>query len=94
MNYNITQFQKAKSVTQNITTEKLNLTNKQLLGLFIHVCIALCTIVGHNTAQNRPANFPSYPSDKTGWEERLQNDLFYAEWDVKPYRIFRTTSRT
>ena len=19
-----------------------------------------------------------------GWEERLQNDLFYVEWDVKP----------
>jgi len=25
------------------------------------VCIALCTIVAHNTAQNRPDNFPSYP---------------------------------
>jgi len=35
-----------------MTTEKLNLTNKQLLGLFICVCIALCTIVAHNTAQN------------------------------------------
>jgi len=27
------------------------------------VCIALCTIVAHNTAQNRPDNFPSYPPD-------------------------------
>ena len=43
---------------------KLNLTNnKQLLGLFICVCIALCTSVVHNTAQNRPDNFPSYSAD-------------------------------
>jgi len=27
------------------------------------VCIALCTIVAHNIAQNRPDNFPSYPLD-------------------------------
>jgi len=31
---------------------------EQLLGLFICVCIALCTIVAHSTAQNRPDNFP------------------------------------
>jgi len=33
---------------------------RKLLGLFICVCIALCTIVVHNTAHNRPDNFPSY----------------------------------
>jgi len=27
------------------------------------VRIALCTIVAHNIAQNRPDNFPSYPPD-------------------------------
>ena len=27
------------------------------------MCIALQTIVAHNTAQNRPDNFPSYPPD-------------------------------
>jgi len=28
----------------------------------VHMCVwALCTIVVHNTAQNRPDNFPSYP---------------------------------
>ena len=32
-------------------------------GLFICVCIALCIIVAHNIAQNRPDNFPSYPPD-------------------------------
>jgi len=41
----------------------LNLTNKQLLGLFICVCIALCTTVAHNTAHNRPGNFCSYPQN-------------------------------
>jgi len=50
-------------LTHNITTEKLYLTNKQLLGLFICVCIALCTTVTHNIAQNRPDNFLSYPPD-------------------------------
>jgi len=40
--------------------------SRELLGLFICVCIALCTIVAHNIAQNRPDNFPSYPPD-TGW---------------------------
>jgi len=25
------------------------------------VCTAQCTIVAHNTAQNKPDNFPSYP---------------------------------
>ena len=37
--------------------------SRELLGLFICVCIALCTIVAHNIAQNRPDNFPSYPLD-------------------------------
>ena len=23
-------------------------------------------------------------SQEIGWEERLRNDLFYVEWDVKP----------
>ena len=35
--------------------------SRELLGLFIRVCIALCTTVAHNIAQNRPDNFPSYP---------------------------------
>ena len=35
--------------------------SRELLGLFICVCIALCTIFAHNIAQNRPDNFPSYP---------------------------------
>ena len=34
---------------------------QRTVSLFICVCIALCTIVAHNTAQNRPDNFPSCP---------------------------------
>jgi len=37
--------------------------SRELLGPFICVCIALCTTVAHNIAQNRPDNFPSYPPD-------------------------------
>jgi len=42
----------------HITTEKLNLTNKQLLCLFKCMCIALCTIVAHNTAETDLIIFP------------------------------------
>ena len=37
--------------------------SRDLLGLITCVCIALCTIVAHNIAQNRPDNFPPYPPD-------------------------------
>ena len=46
--------------TKSNTQSKLNQANEQLLGLFICVCIALCTIVARNTAQNRPDNLSSY----------------------------------
>jgi len=34
-----------------------------MLFLFNCVCIALCTNIAHNTAQNRPGNFHSYAAD-------------------------------
>jgi len=37
--------------------------SRELSGPLICVCIALCTIIAHNIAQNRPDNFPSYPPD-------------------------------
>jgi len=36
---------------------------QRTVSLFICVCIALCTIVAHNTAQNGPDNFPPCPPD-------------------------------
>jgi len=59
----------------NITTDKLNLTNKQLLDLFICVCIALCTTVSHKTAQNRTDNFPSYPPGN----HHCSNDIYLRD---------------
>jgi len=62
------------SQTQNNTYTKINLSTVkwaqwdktqswELLGLFICVCSSLCTIVAHNTAQNRPDNYPSCSPD-------------------------------
>ena len=37
----------------------------------------------------------SVPSHEIGWEERLRNDSFSVEWDVKPYSVqFITSHRT
>jgi len=36
---------------------------QRTVSLLICVCSSLCTIVAHNTAQNRPDNFPSFPPD-------------------------------
>jgi len=49
--------------------------SRELLGLFMCVCIALCTIVAHNIAQNRPDNFPSYPPDN----HHCSNDVYLRE---------------
>jgi len=50
--------------------------SRDLLGLFICVCIALCTIVAHNIAQNRPDNFPSYLPDNHHY---CSNDVYLRE---------------
>ena len=42
---------------------------------FICVCIALCTTVAHNTAQNRTDNFPSYPPDN----HHYSDDVYLRE---------------
>jgi len=49
--------------------------SRELLDLLICVCIALCTIVAHNIAQNRPDNFPSYPPDN----HHCSNDVYLRE---------------
>ena len=36
---------------------------QRTVSLFICVCIALCTTVAHNIAQNRPDSFSPYPPD-------------------------------
>jgi len=49
--------------------------SRELLGLFMCVCIALCTIVAHNIAQNRPDNFPSCPPDN----HHCSDDVYLRE---------------
>jgi len=39
------------------------------------VCSSLCTIVAHNTAQNRPDNFPSCPPDN----HHCSDDVYLRE---------------
>jgi len=39
------------------------------------VCIALCTIVAHNIAQNRPNSFPPYPPDN----HHISDDVYLRE---------------
>jgi len=52
--------------------------SRELLGLFVCVCIALCTVIAHNTAQNRPDNFPSYPRDN----HHCSDDVYLREWGM------------
>jgi len=49
--------------------------SRELLDLFTCVCIALCTIVARNIAQNRPDNFPSYPPDN----HHCSDDVYLRE---------------
>jgi len=80
----------------NLSTVKWSQWDKtqsgELLGLFICVCIALCTIVAHNIAQKRPDNFPSYPLDnhhccddvylREGGRPSVQHaSVHVAKWD-------------
>jgi len=48
---------------------------QRTVSLFICVCIALCTIVAHNIAQNRPDSFFPYPSDN----HHISDDVYLRE---------------
>ena len=74
------------SQAQKNTYRKMNLStvkwaqwdktqSRELLGLFVCVCSSLCTIVAHNTAQNRPDNFPSCPPDN----HHCSDDVYLRE---------------
>jgi len=43
------------------------------------VCIALCTIVAHNIAQNRPDSFPPYPPD----DHHISDDVYLREGEIR-----------
>ena len=48
---------------------------QRTVSLFICVCTALCTIVAHNIAQNRPDSFPPYPPDN----HHISDDVYLRE---------------
>ena len=48
---------------------------QRTVSLFICVCIALCTIVAHNIAQNRPESFPPCPPD----DHHSSDDVYLRE---------------
>ena len=48
---------------------------QRTVSLFICVCIALCTIVAHNIAQNRSDTFPPYPPDN----HHCSDDVYLRE---------------
>ena len=51
------------------------------VSLFICVCIALCTIVAHNIAQNRLDCFPPYPPDN----HHSSDDVYLREGGINIY---------
>ena len=55
--------------------QRVKTKSRELLSLFIGVSIILCTIVAHSIAQNRPDNFPSYPTDNY----RCSDDAYLRE---------------
>jgi len=77
--YACIQYTVIHNIQMNLSTVKWAQWNKtqsrELLGLFICVCIALCTIVAQNIAQNRPDNFPSYPPDN----HHCSDDVYLRE---------------
>ena len=87
--------------TQHNHRKNLDLTNKQLLGLFIRVCIALCTNVAHNTAQNhththtpQPFYGPFSGTTRVSRCQKRTSGLYGArEADILTIRLGATPSR-
>jgi len=69
---------------------------QRTVSLFICVCIALCTIVARNIAQNRPDSFPPYPPDN----HHISDDVYLREggrqWQpfprTEPSNVFKLTN--
>jgi len=54
------------------------------------VCIALCTIVAHNIAQNRPDSFPPYPPDN----HHISDDVYLREGGVDTHQDMLSSIHT
>ena len=65
---------------------------QRTVSLFICVCIALCTTVAHNSVQNRPDSFPSYPPDnRPSWALNLLYGVLYSNACMKQRFMTSTT---
>jgi len=69
---------------------------QRTVNLFICVCIALCTIVAHNIAQNRPDSFPPYPPDNHHYSDDVYLregglNISYSDIRTKPSTVHFTT---
>jgi len=71
--HNIIHTQKNPSTVKWAQWDKTQST--ELLVPFICICSSLCTIVAHNTAQNRPDNFASCPPDN----HRCSDDVYLRQ---------------
>ena len=59
------------------------------------LCVFFCLSLGHFGFVVSPVSCAlvfSVPSQEFGWKERLRNDLFCVEWDVKPFSISISTA--
>jgi len=61
---------------------------QRTVSLFICVCIALCTITAHNTAQNIPDNFPPYPPDN----HHCSDDVYLREGEARKITVNRVNT--
>ena len=60
---------------------------QRTLSLFTCMCSSLCTIVAHNTAPNRPDNFPPCPPDN----HHCSDDVYLRERGIE--RKIETTGQ-
>ena len=62
---------------------------QRTVSLFMCVCIALCTIVAHNIAQNRLDSFPPYPPDN----HHYSDDVYLREGGLQLWLNFSNPVR-
>jgi len=66
---------KIESTHSEMGPVRQNPIQRTVRSVHIRVCSSLCTIVAHNTAQNRPDNFPSCPPDN----QHCSDDVYLRE---------------
>jgi len=84
--YTCMQYTVIHVIHMNLSTEKWaqwdKTQSRELLGLFMRVCIALCTIVAHNIAQNTTTTPQSFygPFFRVHPGEPVPEENFWTLW--------------